>query len=113
MVFRSNQNTIAVTVEEFHKVALDFPMTESAPHFDRIAFKVSGKRIFATLHEQSNSVNIKLAPSEQSEFCAFQPNAISPVPNKWGEQGWTTFRLSFADEAAVKAALEVAYRAVI
>ncbi|MEZ4720985.1 MAG: MmcQ/YjbR family DNA-binding protein [Flavobacteriales bacterium] len=102
-----------MTTEEFAALALAFPNSEASPHFDRVAFKVIGKRIFATLHEKSNSVNIKLTPTEQIEFCEFQPKAISPVPNKWGEQGWTTFMLSFADEAAIKAALETAYNQVL
>jgi hypothetical protein len=35
--------------------------------------------------------------------------AVYPVPNKWGEKGWTTFELSDLPEDVVLAALELAY----
>jgi hypothetical protein len=43
-----------MTTEEFIDLALSFRGTISMPHFDRIAFKVEGKRIFATLHESAS-----------------------------------------------------------
>ena len=58
-----------MTIKEFKKLALTFPDTVDAPHFDRIAFKVIGKRIFTTLHETSKSINVKLLPNEQMEIC--------------------------------------------
>ncbi len=39
--------------EEFKDLALSFPGIISQSHFDRIVFKVEGKRIFATLLEKS------------------------------------------------------------
>lgn len=95
--------------ESFRQLALSFPETEENPHFDRRAFKISGKRIFATLHEKSISVNLKLPPVDQKEFCALDENAIYPVPNKWGLQGWTTVDLTRISDDILLAALETAY----
>ncbi|MGC1240064.1 MAG: MmcQ/YjbR family DNA-binding protein, partial [Chryseosolibacter sp.] len=82
-----------MTTSIFKSLALSFPGTEANPHFERIAFKVTGKRIFATLHEESATANLKLSPVDQSVFSDFGKKAVYPVPNKWGLQGWTTFEL--------------------
>jgi predicted DNA-binding protein (MmcQ/YjbR family) len=101
-----------MSLVEFKKLALSFPNTVDAPHFDRIAFKVEKKRIFATLHEDSATVNMKLSVTDQSAFCAFGKKGVYPVPNKWGLQGWTTFELKKAPKALVADALDTAYKDV-
>lgn len=98
--------------EEFKDLALSFPGTISRPHFDRTAFKVEGKRIFATLHGKSESANIVLSIPEQEIFCKMG-EAIYPVPNKWGTHGWTTFELKKADRPIILDALNSAYQDVI
>lgn len=92
----------------FTELALAFPNTEQAPHFDRTAFKVIGRRIFATLHHATNNANLRLSTTDQKEFCSLNAH-IYPVPNKWGEQGWTTFELDHCAEEVLKSALESAY----
>jgi len=101
-----------MSIEEFKETAMAFPGTEVAPHFDRTAYRVVKKRIFATSHEPSQSANILLTPTEQAEFCGLEASGIYPVPNKWGLQGWTTFELGNLPLEAVQAALELAYQAV-
>ena len=91
-------------------MALSFPGTEEHPHFDRAAFKVIGKRIFATLHEKSRTANLKLSPVDQSVFSSFGKGAVYPVPNKWGLQGWTTFDLKKIPENLMLDALNTAYQ---
>ena len=98
-----------MTSEIFKKLALSFPGTEANPHFDRTAFKVTGRRIYATLHEESATVNIKLSPIDQSVFCDFGKKAVYPVPNKWGLQGWTTFELNKISKELMLDALNTAY----
>lgn len=102
-----------MTTHEFQEMALAFPGTEAAPHFDRTAFRVVKRRIFASLHEPSQSANICLTPTEQTEFCEMGVPAVFPIPNKWGQQGWTTFELREVAAEVVQAALEVAYQAVL
>ena len=82
-----------MTNKQFAAMALSFPDTEEHPHFDRRAFKLKGKRIFATLHEKTSTANLKLSPVDQSVFCLFDAKIVYPIPNKWGAQGWTTFEL--------------------
>ena len=97
--------------EEFKNLALSFPGSISQPHFDRIAFKVEGKRIFTTLHEKSESANILLSLHEQQLFCDIDAS-IFPVPNKWGARGWTTFEITKLERAVVLEALKSDYEEV-
>lgn len=104
-----------MTSEKFIELALSFPGTEENPHFDRRAFKVTGKRIFATLHQPSTTANLKLSVVDQSVFSEYNKgnSAVYPVPNKWGQQGWTTFELSKVPEELMLDALDTAYKDVL
>lgn len=100
-----------MTNDEFAKLAMSFLGVMEQPHFDRRAFKVEKKRIFTTLQESTNIANVKLAPEEQLIFCEFG-DSIYPVPNKWGQQGWTTLQLKDLDPQFVMEVLNSAYRSV-
>jgi hypothetical protein len=102
-----------VDVEIFKKIALSFEGTEQHPHFERIAFKITGKRIFATLHEESESANIMLSKEDQSVYCSYNESAVYPVPNKWGLKGATTFELRKLPVELVSDALYTAYKTVL
>jgi hypothetical protein len=102
-----------MTSAAFTSLALSFPLTEANPHFDKIAFKISGKRIFATLHEGKAVAVLKLSPVDQSVFCDFGKKAVSPVANKWGLQGWTTFELKKVPKELMVDALDTAYKEVL
>lgn len=101
-----------MTPIEFRELALSFPGTEEAPHFDRTAFKVTGKRIFASIHEPTAIANLKLTAEDQPIFCSFDKSAVYPVPNKWGLQGWTTFELKRVPKELMLDALDTAYKDV-
>lgn len=99
-----------MTITEFRTLALSFPATEENPHFDRAAFKITGKRIFATLHEESGTANLRLSEVDQSVFCEYDKKIVYPVPNKWGLQGWTTFELKKIPKRFMHDALDTAYK---
>src|SRR5215470_20206367 len=102
-----------VNIETFKKIALSFEGTEQQLHFERIAFKVTGRRIFATLHEQRESANIMLTNEDQSVYCSFDESAVYPVPNKWGLRGATTFELRKVPVELVSDALYTAYKTAV
>ena len=102
-----------VTGEKFIEMALSFPGTSQKPHFDRIGFNVTGKRMFTTYLEKNNTANIFLTPKEQSLFCKMDTKHIYPVPNKWGEKGATTFELNDLPKEFVLEALLSAYNEVV
>ncbi len=98
---------MGVTVAKFKELALSFEGTEEAPHFDRTAFKA--RRIFATLAGDGKTANIRFTPEEQEHKCNLYPEAFSPIPNKWGAQGWTVLELKKLNAAELKTALEAAW----
>jgi hypothetical protein len=101
-----------ITEELFTQMALSFPGTEQVPHFERVGFKVTGKRMFATYLQKDNTANIFLTPEEQAVFCQMAKD-IYPVPNKWGEKGATTFELNTIPQHIILEALLSAYNEVI
>ena len=94
-------------------MALSFPATESRPHFDRVGFKVIGKRMYASYLAIENTADIFLSIEEQKAFCKIDQANIFPLPNKWGEKGATTFVLDKVDPEVVMEALRSAYNEVI
>lgn len=98
--------------ETFFELCLSFPGVEQKPHFERTAFKVRGKRIFASYLESEHSANLFLPVLDQITFSEFEGGNIYPVPNKWGDQGWTTFELNTVPEKLVLDALNTAYNHV-
>ncbi len=102
-----------ISEKEFVEMALSFPGTLQVPHFDRIGFKVTGKRMFSTYLSKNNTVNIFLTPEEQSIFCKMDYANVYPVPNKWGEKGATTFELNNVTKGLILEALLSAYNEVV
>jgi YjbR len=96
------------TSKDVRRIALSLEGTTEAPHFDRTAFKVA--RIYVTLTADGRTANFKFTPDEQAFKCMLAPEVFAPVPNAWGEQGWTTARLSALSTADLKSALEMAWR---
>jgi YjbR protein len=101
-----------ITGESFAQMALSFPGTGQVPHFERVGFKVTGKRMFATYLQKDNTANIFLTPKEQAVFIQMEED-IYPVPNKWGEKGATTFELNSVPQHIVMEALLSAYNEVL
>jgi predicted DNA-binding protein (MmcQ/YjbR family) len=102
-----------IDAKAFQEMALSFENTEQVPHFERIGFKVIGRRMFATYLEENNTANVFLTPSEQKAFCNADKKNIYPVPNKWGEKGATTFDLRHVDKEILMEALRSAYEDII
>ena len=97
-----------VSIETFRQIALSFPETTEAPHFEKPSFNVA-KKIFATLNTTESRATIKLSESDQDIFCLFDKTVIYPVPNKWGKQGWTHLNLKTITEEICIDALKTAY----
>jgi hypothetical protein len=96
------------SAKDLRRIALSLEGTSESPHFDRAAFKVT--RIYVTLAADGRTANFKFTPDEQELKCLLAAEAFAPVPNAWGQQGWTTAKLSSLSAADLKAALETAWR---
>ncbi len=95
----------------FRQLALSFPDTIEAPHFDRAAFKAN-KRIFATLQEAAHIGMAQLTPADQYVYCAAD-QAVYPVPGGWGLKGSTYIDLKKIKKSLLKEILTVAYETVM
>jgi hypothetical protein len=102
-----------ISEKMFTAMTLSFPGTEQTPHFERIGFKITGRRMFATYLPENNTANIFLTPEEQRVFCKMNSVYIYPVPNKWGEKGATTFEISKLPKELIMEALLSAYNEVV
>ncbi|MAU71562.1 MAG: hypothetical protein CML04_05640 [Pseudozobellia sp.] len=91
----------------FESIALSFPEAVVEPHFEKISFRVQ-KKIFATYDDSKMSVTVKLAPSDQERLLQ-SSNYVSPVPSKWGKQGWTILELPKITESLLRNALQISY----
>ena len=96
------------TAQDLFRIAMSLDGTTSGPHVERTAFKVA--RIYATLAPDGLTANLKFAPDEQELKCITAPDAFRPVPNAWGQQGWTTVMLAELGPEELQAALELAWQ---
>ncbi|KFF15275.1 MmcQ/YjbR family DNA-binding protein [Flavobacterium hydatis] len=101
-----------VSIDEFRKLALSFSEATEEPHFEKTSFRVK-KKIFATLDVNKNLGVLKFNEIEQSVFCASSEKFFYPVPNKWGQQGWTIVDLVKVPESMLQDALSVSYYNVL
>jgi len=100
-----------ISVKAFTAAALGFPEAKDKPHFDRTAFYVDAPKgkTFVTLAGDEASANIVFTREQQDMLCAAEPDMFAPVPNKWGEKGWTTMTLAALDTATLQSALTMAW----
>lgn len=100
-----------ISENAFRNLALSFPGATEQPHFEITSFRV-GKKIFATLNAEHNRATLLLPLLQQDAIVSLNPEAFSPVPNKWGTHGWTHVDLKKVNKGLLADALEVAYNAV-
>ncbi len=100
-----------VTAENYRKMALALPEAVEAPHFEKTSFRVN-KKIFATYDEKHQRACLKLSLNDQHIYSLAANDAIYPVPNKWGGQGWTFVDIGKVKTSLFKEALHQAYRTV-
>lgn len=100
-----------MTPEQFQKRALAFPEASEEPHFEKTSFRVR-KKIFATMSPEKAEVVLKLPAREQTVFSDASDGAIYPVPNRWGQQGWTVVLLKKVKVSLLQDALTCSYRSV-
>lgn len=98
-------------IRDFRKLALALPEAVEMPHFEKASFRIK-KKIFATLDEPAMKAVLKLSLTDQDVFSAMSKNTIYPVPNKWGQQGWTVVELDKVHPEMLADALSCAYTLV-
>tara|TARA_R110000772_G_scaffold266581_1_gene389237 strand:+ start:1254 stop:1601 length:348 start_codon:yes stop_codon:yes gene_type:complete len=101
-----------ITIDQLRATALSFPRSLEKPHFDWASFRVDvpkGK-IFCTLPPHHEFSNVFLTPDEQAMLVGAAPDIFFKVPNKWGDKGATSIRLSACDDPTLRSALTLSWR---
>ena len=100
---------MAVTVDNFRKIALAQPEAEEHGHMGHPDFRVKNK-IFATLgYPDGGHGMVKLTVEQRDGFMDAEPKAFAPVPGGWGRTGATTVKLAAVSGKALAAAVELAW----
>jgi hypothetical protein len=100
-----------LTADDFRDLALRLDGATEGSHMGHPDFRARG-RIFASLHANEETGTVKLTPDEQREMIRTYPRMFTPAAGAWGLQGWTIGRLHAAEEAAVRAAVLLAWQNV-
>jgi hypothetical protein len=95
------------TATDVKRIAMSLAGTASAPHFDRLAYKV--RRIYATVAAGGNSINLMLSPDAQAFKTMMAPKIYSQIPNAWGRNGATAVNLGAISLPELEAALLMAW----
>lgn len=93
------------------QIALSLSGVSEEPHFEKTSFRIK-KKIFATYDAKLGRLVVKLSPIDQASFCSFDKTIVYPVPNKWGQQGWTLINLEKVGEETLFDALQTAHKTV-
>jgi hypothetical protein len=101
-----------MTADDFRRLVLDVPGAVEGAHMGHPDFRANG-RIFASLHSQDRYGMVKLQPEEQRELMRQYPGTFEPAAGAWGRQGCTNVRLESADRRGVKAAIALAWDAIM
>lgn len=89
-------------------LATSFEEVEESPHFEKVSFRVR-KKIFLTVDETKKLITLKLSLVDQSVFTDLGATKIYPVPNKWGQQGWTFAAYEDLEAELLKDLIQCAY----
>lgn len=99
-----------VDLENAHEILTSMPEAIEELHFDKPAYKIKGK-IFATFNIENKWVTLKLTPEQQTIFC--EDASFYPVPNKWGQLGWTHVDLNRVKKLVFIEGVSTAYDNIV
>jgi hypothetical protein len=101
---------MAASEEDFRQIALSLAGVEERQHMGHPDFRVGGK-IFATLESPDDGWGmVRIEPEEQATLVANHPDVFVPAKGAWGAQGCTHVRLDRVPKAALRRAIEAAWR---
>jgi len=101
---------IAMTVNDFRRIALSFEGAEESSHMGNPDFRVGG-HIFATLSSAKQGYgNLQLTLEQQAAFVEEMPEVFLPINGGWGRMGMTHIRLAKASADVLTGALHAAWK---
>lgn len=101
-----------MTDDDFRDIALEFDGAAEGAHMGHPDFRANN-RIFASLRKDGTLGMVKLLPEQQQVFLHDHPAMFTPSPGAWGRGGCTDVVLPKARPQAVRAAMQLAWEAVL
>lgn len=101
-----------MTDDDFRDIALELDGTVEGVHMGHPDFRANN-RIFASLRKDGMLGMVKLTPEQQQVFLDEHPAMFTPSPGAWGRGGCTDVVLAVARGAAVRAAMQLAWEAMM
>jgi hypothetical protein len=102
-----------MTETQFRRLALSFKGAIERSHMNHPDFRAGERgKIFATIGPDGTWGMVKLTPEQQAHFVGAAPEAFKPAAGAWGRGGSTIVTFKPAKVAAVRIALEQAWRNV-
>ena len=101
-----------MTDDDFRDIALALDGATEGAHMGHPDFRANN-RIFASLRADDTTGMVKLAPEQQAVFLHDHPTMFTPSPGAWGRGGCTDVILAKARLPAVRAAMQLAWEAVM
>jgi len=101
-----------MTADDFRAIVLALDGAIEGAHMGHADFRANG-RIFASLHSEDRAGMVKLTPEEQEVFLREHPESFAPSAGAWGRQGCTNVMLAKANRPAVRAAVKLAFAAIM
>ena len=101
-----------MTDDDFREIALALDGASEGAHMGHPDFR-AGNRIFASLRADGTLGMVKLSPEQQAVVLRDSPAMFTPSPGAWGRGGCTDVVLAKARVPAVRAAMQLAWEAVL
>ena len=101
-----------MTDDDFRDIALALDGATEGAHMGHPDFRANN-RIFASLRDDDTTGMVKLTPDQQAVFLQDHPAMFTPSPGAWGRGGCTDVILAKARIQAVRAAMQLAWEAVM
>ncbi|CAN7433988.1 MmcQ/YjbR family DNA-binding protein [Rhizobium sp. LjRoot254] len=98
-----------MTHDDITAIALSLPGATQSAHFGKRDFRAP--KIFMSLPAETTA-NLNLKPDQQLMLLGLYPLEFSPLPNKWGQRGWTAMHLDRCNKTTAEMAVEMAWRNV-
>ena len=100
-----------MTFDDVRAMALALPMVEEGTSYDTPAFRVR-KRLLARLHQDGESLVVKVDPTEREALLATRPDEFFITPHYEDSPSWILARLDRADPEEVAELLVAAWKKV-
>jgi hypothetical protein len=101
-----------MTDDDFRDIALALDGVTEGAHMGHPDFRANN-RIFASLRADHTLGMVKISPEQQQVFLDDHAAMFTPSPGAWGRQGCTDVVLAKARVPAVRAAMQLAWEAVM